>query len=192
MKLIYQARLIHSYKSSHAPTDTPASFSRNTHARLEKTSSVAGTAASYATSAANAIGGLSHGVGASLASALGVGQVAEADKGAARKGLEDAGYAVQDASTAVGDTLASVSSAAGHAVRGVLEHDKGKETADLAGHAGSAAGSVASVAGSGLMATSAAFHGTEAARGVAEVDLAAGEVPHPETVRTEEVIDLQK
>ena len=68
-------------------------------------------------------------------------------------------------------SASTVTSSAMTAASNIIEHAKGEEAATIAGHAGSTVSHVGEVAGAGLIATSAAAHGTSAARGVVEVDL---------------------
>ena len=174
------------YKSGHAPTDAPASFSRNTHARAGQASSITSTAASYAQRATEIIGGLSHTVGTAVARSVGIGEVPEDSKTDARRTAEDAGRAAADVATGLGSVAGSVGQTAGAEAKGVIAYDKGDEAAELSGKVGSTAANVAAVGGSALLTTSAAFHGTEAARGVAEVDL------NPQSQEVREANDLQQ
>jgi hypothetical protein len=162
---------VDNYKARTAPTDAPASFSRETHSRAATASSVTGTVAGYAQQATETIGSISQSVGRGIANTFGVGQKAEQDKSEARKGVEDAGRAMVDVSTGVADSAAMVGNAASTGATDALAHSKGQETADLAGHGVSTTTNIGKVAGAGLVGTSMGFHGAQAAQGVAKVDL---------------------
>ena len=184
--IMLNATRCYSYKSGHGPTDAPAAFSRNIHLRAGQASNVSATAASYAQRATEIIGGLSHTVGTAVARTLGVGEVPEDSKTSVRKSAEEAGRAAADVANSLGSVAGSVGQAAGAEAKGVIAHDKGDEAADLSGKVGSTAANVGSVGGSALLTTSAAFHGTEAARGVVEVDL------NPQSQEVKEATDLQQ
>lgn len=144
------------------------------------------TAASYAQSATNFVGNLSNTVGTAVARTFGIGEVPEANKTETRKGIEDTGRAAADVATSVGSVAGSVKQTAAEEAKDVIRHDKGDEAADLSAKIGNTAASVGAVGGSALLTTSAAFHGTEAARGVAQADL------NPQSEEVKQANDLQQ
>jgi len=169
---------INAAKDSHIqnrPAGDVGQFSETTHSFADDAARLSGQAAEYAQKASHAVENAAKALGAKISEAVaqlsdnkeGGGQTlgGDSEKSEPRKVAEGIWAGIGSAATGIAASTEKLYNATAQAAQEVIKHDFGSDAAKVSAKAGETARNIGTVGADAFTATSAVFHGANAAEG---------------------------